>query len=118
MRVVYSPAHLAHDVSTETVLGGGIPAKEVAERAERIRSTLEADGGFAIESPTEHGIDPILAVHDPGLLRFLEEAWPAARRQSIGRPNLIADSYPTVRLFEGMSREIIATRPETGNAGG
>ena len=51
MRVVYSPAHLAHDVVTETVLGAVIPANEVAERAERIRAALEADGGFAIEAP-------------------------------------------------------------------
>ncbi len=48
MRVVYSPAHLAHDTVTETVMGAVIPANEVAERAERIRSTLEADGGFTL----------------------------------------------------------------------
>src|SRR4051794_26341501 len=118
MRVVYSPAHLGHDVVTETVLGGVIPANEDPERAERIRPALEADGGFAIGPPPEHGTEPILAVHDPGLLRFLQEAWPAARRQSIGRPNLIADSYPTFRMFEGMSGDVVATRPETGNAGG
>ncbi len=118
MRVVYSPAHLAHDPVTETVTGAVIPANEVAERAERIRATLEADGGFTIQGPTEHGTEPILAVHDPGLLRYLEEAWPAARAQSIGRPNLIADTYPTFRMFEGMSREFLASRPETGDAGG
>ena len=58
MRVVYSPAHLAHDTVTETVLGSVIPANEVAERAERIRATLEADGGFTIEGPIEHGTAP------------------------------------------------------------
>jgi len=118
MRVVYSPAHLAHDVVTETVLGAVIPANEVAERAERIRTALEADGGFAIQGPTEHGTDPILAVHDPGLLRYLEEAWPAARAQSTDRPNLIADTYPNLRMFEGMSPGFVASRPETRNAGG
>jgi len=118
MRVDYSPAHLAHDVVTETVLGAVIPANEVAERAERIRTALEADGGFAIEGPTEHGTDPILAVHDPGLLRYLEEAWPAARAQSTDRPNLIADTYPNLRMFEGMSPGFVASRPETRNAGG
>jgi acetoin utilization deacetylase AcuC-like enzyme len=118
MRVVYSPAHLAHDTVEETVLGAAIPANEVPERAERIRATLEADGGFAIEAPTEHGTDPILAVHDPGLLRFVEEAWPAARAQAIGRPYLVADTYPNFRMFEGMSPELLASRPETGYAGG
>jgi acetoin utilization deacetylase AcuC-like enzyme len=118
MRVVYSPAHLAHDTVTETVLGSVIPANEVPERAERIRSTLDADGGFTIEGPTEHGTDPILAVHDPGLLRFLEEAWPAARAQAVGRPYLIADTFPNFRMFEGMSPEFLSSRPETGYAGG
>ena len=113
MRVVYSPAHLAHDVATETVMGAVIPASEVAERAERIRTTLEADGGFSVEPPTEHGTDPILAVHDPGLLRFVEEAWPAARAQSIGRPNLIADTFPNFRMFEGMSADFVAGIEET-----
>ena len=118
MRVVYSPTHLAHDTVTETVMGAVIPANEVPERAERIRSALEADGGFAFGAPTEHGTDPILAVHDAGLLRFLEEAWPAARAQSIDRPNLIADTYPTFRMFEGMSPEFLASRPEPSFAAG
>ena len=118
MRVVYSPAHLAHDVVTETVLGAVIPANEVAERAERIRMTLEADGGFAIEGPTEHGTDPILAVHDAGLVRFVEGAWREARSQSIGRPNLTADTFATFRMFEGMSPEFVAGIEETRYAGG
>jgi len=118
VRVVYSPAHLAHDVVTETVLGAVIPANEVAERAERIRMTLEADGGFAIEGPTEHGTDPILAVHDAGLVRFVEGAWREARSQSIGRPNLTADTFATFRMFEGMSPEFVAGIEETRYAGG
>ena len=118
MRVVYSPAHLAHDVVTETVQGAEIPANEVAERAERIRAALEADGGFGLEAPTEHGREPILTVHDEGLVRFVEEAWPAARAQGLDRPFLIADTYPTFRMFEGMSPEFVASRPEPGNAAG
>ena len=51
MRVVYSPLHLGHDIVSETVMGLPIPANEVAERAERIRATLEADGGYPIEPP-------------------------------------------------------------------
>ena len=68
MRVVYSPVHLGHDIVSETYMGQQIPANEVVERAERIRAALEADGGFEIGAPTEHGDGPILAVHDPGLL--------------------------------------------------
>ena len=55
-------------------MGIPIPANEVAERAEKIRAALEADGGFSFVGPSEHGEAPITAVHDPGLVRFLEVA--------------------------------------------
>ena len=59
MQVVYTPAHLAHDITTETFMGVSIPANEVAERAERIRDALAADGGFAVRRPdrTRRGAD-------------------------------------------------------------
>ena len=118
MKVVYSPAHLAHDTTHETVLGTSIPAYEVAERAEIIRTTLEADGGFDRTEPTEHGEAPILAVHEEGLVRFLEVAWAETRRQAVPRPFLIADTYPTWRLFEGMSEGFAARVREPQAAGG
>jgi acetoin utilization deacetylase AcuC-like enzyme len=103
MQVVYSPRHLAHDIDTETFMGVAIPANEVAERGERIRSALEADGGFALVDPTDHGASPITAVHDEGLVRFLEVAWSEVRAQAIPRAFLSADTYPNVAMFEGMS---------------
>jgi acetoin utilization deacetylase AcuC-like enzyme len=118
MKVVYSPAHLAHDITVETFLGVPVPANEVAERAERIRGALEADGGFELVGPTEHGADPILAVHDPGLLRFLEEAWPAVRAQAVARSFLAADTYPNRAMFEGMSEAAIERLREPTAVGG
>jgi acetoin utilization deacetylase AcuC-like enzyme len=108
MQVVYSPAHLAHDIDTETFMGVGVPANEVAERAEKIRGALEADGGFVVTAPTEHGEAPITAVHDEGLLRFLEVAWSEVRSQNIPRPFLSADTYPNRAMFDGMSSEALA----------
>jgi len=107
MQVVYSPRHLAHDIVTETYMGVEVPANEVAERAERIRTALEADGGFAFSEPTDHGEDPITAVHDPGLVRFLEAAWSELRSQNVPRSFLSADTYPNRSMFEGMSDEAI-----------
>ena len=118
MRVVYSPAHLGHDVTVETFMGVPYAAHEVTERAERIRRALEADGGFTLQAPTEHGDEPIAAVHDTGLLRFLGEAWQEHRRQGIDRPFLAPDSIPTFRMFEGMSPEAIARIAEPANIGG
>jgi acetoin utilization deacetylase AcuC-like enzyme len=108
MQVVYTAAHLAHDIVTETFMGVEGPANEVAERAEIIRAALEADGGFRLTGPSDHGEAPITAVHDPGLVRFLEVAWSEHRAQNIPRPFLAADTYPNRAMFEGMSDEAVA----------
>jgi acetoin utilization deacetylase AcuC-like enzyme len=118
MKVVYTPRHLAHDVTHETYLGIAIPANEVAERAERIRVTLLADGGFELVDPAEHGAEPIHAVHDPGLVRFVEEAWAQGRREGIGRTFLVADTYPVRAMFEGMSEAALARLREPRGIGG
>ena len=119
MQVVYSPAHLGHDITVETSMGMPVPANEVAERAERIRATLHADGGFPIVGPTAHGEAPIVVVHDPGLVRFLEVAWSELRAQGIDRSFLSADTYPNRAMFEGMSAEALARLVrEPVNAGG
>jgi hypothetical protein len=52
-------------------MGVQVDANEVAERAETIRAALLGDGGFELQQPREHGEEPIAAVHDPGLIRFL-----------------------------------------------
>jgi acetoin utilization deacetylase AcuC-like enzyme len=111
VKAVYTAAHRAHDVALETYLGQPVPANEVAERAEIIRSSLDADGGFALVPPTEHGEAPITAVHDPGLVRFLEHAWADAQRERLDLPYLVADTYPTFRMYEGMSPELVASQP-------
>ena len=119
MQVVYSPSHLGHDITHETFMGVMVPANEVAERAEIIRAALEADGGFERVEPTEHGDGPITAVHDPGLVRFLEVAWSEVRRQGIPRAFLSADTYPNRSMFEGMSDEAIGRHVrEPAYAGG
>jgi acetoin utilization deacetylase AcuC-like enzyme len=118
MRVVYSPLHLAHDPVSETVMGLPVPANEVAERAERIRAALEADGGFEITAPVEHGQGPIEAVHDPGLVRFLEEAWSEFRRQAIPRSSLIPETIAAASAFEGMSDAVNRPGPAIGGRAG
>jgi acetoin utilization deacetylase AcuC-like enzyme len=107
MQVVYSPRHLGHDIDTETFMGMPTPANEVAERAEKIRSALDADGGFATVEPTDHGEDPITAVHDAALVRFLEVAWSEVRVQAIPVAFLSADTYPNRAMFEGMSADAV-----------
>jgi acetoin utilization deacetylase AcuC-like enzyme len=118
VKVVHTERHRGPDPSVETYLGVPVPACEVPERADAIRDALLADGGFELVEPTEHGTGPILAVHDPGLLRFLEEAWPAVEHQRIERDFLVADTYPTRNMFAGMSDAFVAARPEPVAVGG
>jgi acetoin utilization deacetylase AcuC-like enzyme len=95
--------HLGHDIVTEVYMGMPIPANEVAERAERIRTTLEADGGFTFGGPSDHGEAPIVAVHDPGLVRFLAAAWAQMQAEGIGHPYLVPESFGVRALTEGMT---------------
>jgi acetoin utilization deacetylase AcuC-like enzyme len=118
MQVIHSDRHRAHAPKVETYLGLPVPANEVPARAESILAALRADGGFTFHEPTDHGTDPITAVHDPGLLRFLEVAWAETERQKIDREFLVADTYPSRAMFAGMSEEVIAARPEPIAVGG
>ena len=118
MKAVYTEHHRAHDVTDEVYLGVAIPAHEVVQRAGIIRGALLADGGFELVEPTEHGELPILAVHDKGLVRFLEQAWSEVRRQAIGRQSLVADTYPSRAMFEGLGDEALARLREPVAIGG
>jgi acetoin utilization deacetylase AcuC-like enzyme len=117
VRVVYSPFHQGHDVVTETYMGQVIPANEVVERAERIHAALAADGGFEIAGPTEHGESPITAVHDPGLLRFLEEAWPQMRTEGIDHGALMPESFNVRALTDGIAERGEPRHAISGRAG-
>ncbi len=118
MQVVHSEHHRSHAPTVETYLGVPLPANEVPARADSILDALRADGGFDIVEPTAHGAAPILAVHDRGLVQFLEEAWSESERQKIDRDFLVADTYPTRGLFQGMSRDFVDSRPEPEAVGG
>jgi acetoin utilization deacetylase AcuC-like enzyme len=118
MKVVHTERHRQHDPKVETYLGIPVPANEVPARADAIRDALASDAGFETVEPVGHGAGPILAVHDPGLVRFLEEAWPAVVEQRIDREFLVADTYPTRGMFQGMSRELVSGRPEPRAIGG
>ena len=104
MRVVYSAVHLGHAIRTQTVLGVQVPANEVAARAETIRETLLADGGFELVTPADHGDAPITAVHHPGLLRFLAEAWSDAVAQGHPYDFIAPETIANAAMTEGMTR--------------
>jgi acetoin utilization deacetylase AcuC-like enzyme len=76
--VIRSDAHLAHTGLIELSGGREIPCWESPERALAIEAALHAAGSFAFDEPTEHGREPILAVHDADMVDVFEHAWPDA----------------------------------------
>jgi acetoin utilization deacetylase AcuC-like enzyme len=105
MPVVATRTHREHDPPYEVNYGEVVrPVYERVERAERVRDALAAAGHPLVE-PASHGMAPILAVHEPALVGFLEQAWPAWR--AAGAPEaLIPDSFPIPRLGRGGGRDL------------
>jgi acetoin utilization deacetylase AcuC-like enzyme len=102
MHVVYSPQHLTHDPEHELADGRQIDNYEVPERAEAIRRALEADGGFTIVGPTEHGTGPITAIHDPSMLAYLEGSWAGWVAAGQTAREMFPDTFPLPAYREGM----------------
>ena len=101
MRVVYSEQHRRHNPRHDVDSGVPVSMVEVPARAEHILAALEQDRAFTIEPPTAHGIEPIQAVHSPGLIAFLEHAWQSWR--SVSRsPEMFPDTMLLQGLREGM----------------
>jgi acetoin utilization deacetylase AcuC-like enzyme len=110
MPVVAGDAHRGHDPAYEVNLGRvRRPVYERVERGELLRGALAAAGHPLVE-PAEHGLEPILAVHEPALLEFLEGAWPAWR--AAGGPELL---IPDTFALPGLART--AAAPPAGGLG-
>ena len=125
MRVVYSPAHLGHEIRHPDHLRRpgarerGRRACRADPRHPRGRRRLQA-----LRGPTEHGDGPD---HSPSTTRascaFLEEAWPETRRAG-DRPHdfIAAETYPDVprcsRACPSAVRREPGPRSAAGRAGG
>jgi acetoin utilization deacetylase AcuC-like enzyme len=117
MRYVYDPRHLLHNPATEVQFGIPIPMYEVPARAESIRRVLAADPLFEPAEPTDHGSEPILAIHDAGLLRYLERAWSEWRGAIQRAPAIFPDTVLHPSLREGMTADAPATVSPVGQVG-
>lgn len=75
MKVVYTLRHRLHHPEQEFEHSRFQKPFETPERVEIIQAALMADPRYEFVAPDEWGTGPIAAVHDPGLIRFLETAW-------------------------------------------
>ena len=91
MKVVYSLRHRAHHPERELEASGFQEPFEHPGRAEIIRAELATDDAFEFIAPDDWGTDPITAVHDPGLVAFLERAWRDYQVRHPGTHDVVPD---------------------------
>jgi acetoin utilization deacetylase AcuC-like enzyme len=99
--LVASDAHLGHAGLVELLAGREVPCFESPERATVIRDALLAAGAYDLVAPTEHGPDPIAAVHELELIDLVEHVWTDAMAggRDPDRP-LLPDTY-LLRAYPG-----------------
>ena len=102
MKAVYTLRHRSHHPQFELENGVLQEPFEHPGRAEIIRSALAADGSFEFIAPDEWGTDPIEAVHDPGLVAFLETAWGEYQQVHGSTHDVVPDMFAMAALRDGM----------------
>ena len=94
MRVLYSPAQLAHRSELFMIAGRMARHLEVPERCERLLAALQR-ANYVVETPRDDvGLAPIAAVHEPGYLEFLRTAWQRWSAVKNAGPECIPNVHP------------------------
>ncbi|MEK7438269.1 MAG: histone deacetylase family protein [Pseudomonadota bacterium] len=97
MKVVFSQAHALHRPRSFIKAGQVAPTPEIAERATRIAAVL-GESGFEFVAPREHGLAPILAVHDAGLVDFLSASYEAWKQLPGSSDEIVPNVHPGPRF--------------------
>jgi acetoin utilization deacetylase AcuC-like enzyme len=101
MHILYTNRHLRHATDAIQFEGRPFDTEEIPARAEIILEAVQAARLGPVAEPTDHGVEPILAIHDPGYVDYLRTiyaehsayyrdkepvfAWTFATRQHNGR---------------------------------
>jgi len=104
MRVFSTDRHRAHAPLAEIESSGLQPPFEHPGRADAIHQVLAADDRFSIVEPVEWGSEHLDAVHDPGLVRFLERAWRDYQVEHPGTHDVVPDVFAMPGLLDGVGR--------------
>jgi acetoin utilization deacetylase AcuC-like enzyme len=75
MLTVYSDNHRLQNARFELIDGKLLPPFENPLRADRVLAQVQQVGLGAVLPIQTFGLDPILRVHDPGYVAFLQTAW-------------------------------------------
>lgn len=75
MLTIYSQLHQLQHGKLEMMGGGFVPVFEKPARAEAVLARIRAVGLGEVRAPEDFGKEPILRVHRPRFVHFLETAW-------------------------------------------
>jgi acetoin utilization deacetylase AcuC-like enzyme len=75
LHTIYTDRHKLHATDGLLIEGQPTPNYEVPARAEVILNAVQASRLGPVSEPTDHGLDPILAVHDAGFVDFLQNVY-------------------------------------------
>jgi acetoin utilization deacetylase AcuC-like enzyme len=93
MQIIFNDRHVLHP--THETNRRPNDTFEVPARVEAIRqAVLHAELG-PLQAPQDHGLEPILAVHNPAYIRFLREAYERQTQAEGQRMPLFPDIFPT-----------------------
>jgi len=93
MPIIYTERHKRHDTSAVRVHGE--PYSEVPARAEILLAAAQSASHGPVAPPDDHGLAPILAVHTPALVGFLQTIYAASQRVRHAGPLFMADTFAT-----------------------
>ena len=75
MHTVYSDEHRHQDGNVELFEGKVVKPHEIPRRAEIVLQRVKSEKLGEVVGPRDFGLDPILAIHDRGMVTFLQECW-------------------------------------------
>lgn len=75
MRTVYSENHKLHHSQLEFMGGEFVPVFEKPERVNQILARMQEVQLGEVVAPHDFGLEPILRVHNPAFVHFLQTAW-------------------------------------------
>lgn len=101
MQTIYSPKHILRNAKTELYGGKLVPPFECPERMAYVLKQLDAVQLGAVLPPDEFDLAPVLRIHDPGFIEFLETCW-----ESWSREGYQGEAIPTVIPTRGMQQRI------------
>ncbi len=74
MKAFYNSQQAAHNPQKALRLGRFVSARDLPQRISSLRDAA-LDSGFQFTLPRDTGLEPILEVHSPDYIRFLQTAW-------------------------------------------